>query len=127
MSRKTIFFFLLLATGFFSTAEAQSGYVQRSGDQLVLDGKPYYYIGANYWYGGVLGLLKDHKRGYERLRQELDFLASKGVRNIRVMAAAEGEGLVNGVPRVQPPLQTEKRYFQRSCITRPRHIAFRTR
>ncbi|MGV3528050.1 MAG: glycosyl hydrolase [Flavisolibacter sp.] len=116
MSRKTILFILLLIPGLFSTAKAQSGFVQRSGDQFVLNGKPYYYIGANYWYGGVMGLLPDRKRGYERLRQELDFLASKGVRNIRVMAAAEGEGLVNGVPRVQPPVQTAKGIFNESVL-----------
>lgn len=94
---------------------AQS-FVQRKQDRFYLDGKPYYYIGANYWYGSVLGLQKDKKRGIERLKKELDFLSSKGVKNLRVMAAAEGEGLVNGVQRVGPPLQTEKGKFNESVL-----------
>ena len=91
-------------------------FVQRSQHQFVLDGKPYYYIGANYWYGGILGLNKDQSRGIERLRKELDFLKSKGVSNLRVMAGAEGSGLVHGVERVGPPLQTEKGKFNASVL-----------
>lgn len=94
---------------------AQS-FVQRKQDHFYLDGKPYYYIGANYWYGSILGLQKDKSRGAERLRKELDFLSSKGIKNLRVMAAAEGEGLVNGVERVGPPLQTAKGKFNENVL-----------
>ena len=94
---------------------AQS-FVQTKQGQFFQEGKPYYYIGANYWYGSVLGLQKDQQRGVERLRRELDFLKSKGINNLRVLAAAEGEGLVNGVQRVGPPLQTEKGKFNASVL-----------
>ena len=57
---------------------AQS-FVQTKQHQFFLDGKPYYYIGANYWYGSVLGLQGDRQKGFERLRRELDFLKSKGI------------------------------------------------
>ncbi|MFZ1701347.1 MAG: cellulase family glycosylhydrolase [Pyrinomonadaceae bacterium] len=73
--------------------------------------KPYYFVGTNYWYGSLLGLEKDRKRGIERLRRELDFLKSQGVTNLRLMAGAEGTGLLNGVPRVGPPLQPEPGKF----------------
>jgi mannan endo-1,4-beta-mannosidase len=33
------------------------------GHQFVVDGKPHYFVGTNYWYGGLLGLEKDKKRG----------------------------------------------------------------
>src|SRR5690348_8997498 len=80
---------------------AQS-FVQRRQQQFYLDGKPYYYIGANYWYGAALGLEKDKAKGVDRLRKELDFLKSKGINNLRVLASTEGEGFVNGVQRVKP-------------------------
>ena len=110
---QTLFLFCCL---FVQTAQAQNGFVQRKQQQFMLDGKPYYYIGTNYWYGSVLGLEKDKTRGIDRLRKELDFLKSKGVTNLRVMAAAEGSGLVNGVERVGPPLQTEKGKFNASVL-----------
>lgn len=94
---------------------AQS-FVTRRQHQFFLEGKPYYYIGTNYWYGGVLGLEKDRSKGVERLRKELDFLKSKGINNLRVLAATEGEGMVHGVQRVKPALQTEKGKFNASVL-----------
>ncbi|RYE08199.1 MAG: beta-mannosidase, partial [Sphingobacteriales bacterium] len=73
--------------------------------------KRYYYIGANYWYGALLGLQKDPVRGKARLIKELDFLKSKGVNNLRIMAGSEGKGLINGVDRVKPALQPERGVF----------------
>jgi len=87
------------------------GAVTVKGHQFYLDGKPYYFVGANYWYGSLLGLEKDKKRGVERLRRELDFLKANGITNLRLMAGAEGSGLINGVTRVGPPLQPEQGRF----------------
>src|SRR5437868_6690130 len=98
--RKYLFLIFSLATVFIHSANCQDGFVQATNGQFRLNGKPYYYIGANYWYGSVLALQKDKARGIERLRRELDFLQSEGVTNLRVLASAEGEGMVNGVQRV---------------------------
>lgn len=100
---------------FLQQVHAQS-FVQCKKQQFFLDGKPYYYIGANYWYASFLGLKKDKAKGIERLRKELDFLRSKGINNLRVLAAAEGEGLINGVQRVGPPLQTTKGKFNATVL-----------
>ena len=81
------------------------GFVAVKNHQFYIGEKPYYYIGTNYWYGTLLGLEKDKKRGIGRLRRELDFLKANGVTNLRIMAGAEGSGLINGVNRVAPPLQ----------------------
>ena len=105
-------FFLLCSIAVY----AQGSFVSVKDHQFILGDEPYYYIGANYWYGSILGLQKDRQRGFERLRRELDFLKSKGINNLRVLAAAEGEGLVNGVQRVGPPLQTEKGKFNASVL-----------
>ncbi len=110
------FLFLFVFSSVFFSAEAQSAFVKQKNGQFVLDGKPYYYIGTNYWYGSVLPLQKDKARGIERLRKELDFLKSKGVTNLRVLGGAEGVGLVNGVERVGPSLQPEKGKFNEEIL-----------
>jgi mannan endo-1,4-beta-mannosidase len=98
--------YIFVAVFLFSISAAAAGpFVKVKNGQLVAGGQPYYFIGTNYWYGGLLGLEKDKKRGAERLRRELDFLKAGGVTNLRVMAGAEGAGLINGVTRVGPPLQ----------------------
>ena len=78
-------------------------FVKVRGNKIITDVKPYYFVGTNYWYGSLIALEKDKKRGIERLRKELDFLKSNGVTNLRLMAGAEGSGLLNGVHRVGPP------------------------
>ena len=65
---------------------------------------------------GYLGLQKDKKRGIDRLRNELDFLRSKGITNLRVLAGAEGNGLINGVQRVKPALQPTKGVFDENNL-----------
>lgn len=105
--------FLIFA---FTAAAQSSGFVTVKAHQLIADGKPYYFVGTNYWYGGLLGLEKDKKRGINRLRHELDFLKANGVTNLRLMAGAEGTGLLNGVTRVGPPLQPEQGKFDASVL-----------
>src|SRR5665213_2025941 len=102
---------LLCTILFFQIISAQSEFVQVKGDQFVLSIHPYYYIGTNYWYGGLLALKKDKQKGLNRLKEELDFLKSNGITNVRVLAGAEGKGLINGVQRVGPPLQSEEGVF----------------
>src|SRR5882672_1664749 len=86
----------------------QVSFVAVKDHRFVIDGKPYYYIGANYWYGG---LLANSVEGRRRVKRELDFLASRHVSNLRVMAGAEGSGLINGVTRVAPALQPQQGQF----------------
>ncbi|MBL7743373.1 MAG: cellulase family glycosylhydrolase [Chitinophagaceae bacterium] len=92
---------------------AQTSFVRVQNGRFMLETKPYYYIGVNYWYGG---LVPNDEKGKERVRKELDFLATKGVNNLRVMAGAEGAGQINGVPRVEPALQTKPGIFQKELL-----------
>jgi mannan endo-1,4-beta-mannosidase len=103
---------LLAATGFSQRSE----FLTVKDGQFSLNNKPYYFIGTNYWYGSLLGLEKDKARGIERLRTELDFLKKQGVTNLRLMAGAEGSGLLNNVHRVGPPLQLEQGNFDASTL-----------
>lgn len=56
--------------------------------QLVHNGAPYYFAGANMWYGAYLGS-PGSTGDRARLRRELDALAEIGVTNLRVLAVSE--------------------------------------
>jgi len=108
---------VIVAFAFSSAASAQrAGFVSVKGGRLQLAGSDYRFVGTNYWYGGLLGLEKDKKRGIERLRKELDFLKKNGVTNLRLMGGAEGSGLLNNVVRVGPPLQPENGKFDENVL-----------
>jgi len=67
---------------------AQTGFVRRDGMRLLLEGKPYRFVGANIWYGAYLGA--DAPYGdHARLGRELDRLKALGVSNLRILASAE--------------------------------------
>ena len=70
--------------------------------QFVRNGKPYIFVGTNFWYGPILA---SEGRGGDmaRLVEELDTLQALGVHNLRVLAGADGQ---DGVfSRVEPTLQ----------------------
>ncbi len=112
------FFALIITFGAFSPNlfARSNSFVTVKNHQFFVDERPCYFIGTNYWYGTLLGLEKDKKRGIERLRKELDFLKSNGVTNLRIMAGAEGSGMINGVNRVAPPLQPEQGKFDETIL-----------
>ncbi|WP_419869684.1 glycoside hydrolase 5 family protein [Chryseobacterium sp. CT-SW4] len=103
------FSFLALFWAFLQ-ANAQK-FVETREHQFFLKGKPYYFVGTNFWYASYLGLEKNPDRGIERLRKELDFLQSQNVTNIRVLVGVEGSGKINGVNRVEPAYQYEPGKF----------------
>lgn len=82
--------------------QVEDGFVKVENGQFIRDGKPYYYIGTNFWYGAILG---SEGRGgnRERLCRELDSLKSIGIDNLRILVGSDGTG---GVPaKVEPTLQ----------------------
>ena len=79
------------------------GFVTVKNGRFVRDGKPYTYIGTNFWYGPILA---SEGRGGDiaRLEMELDALKELGIENLRVLVGADGQ---DGVfSRVEPTLQT---------------------
>ena len=107
---KSVFFFLFTLFLFRCTS-AQSSLIKVKGNHFYLNSQPIYYIGTNYWYGGLLALNVDKEKGIDRLKEELDFLKKNGVTNVRVLGGSEGSGLINGVHRVGPPIQPEEGVF----------------
>jgi len=102
------------STAYMRTAPA--GFVTRSGGRLMLDGKPYTFIGANYWQGALLANAAYGKAGRARVVRELNFLAAHGVRNLRILAGAEGSGAIDGSFRVGPSLQPRKGVFSEAAL-----------
>ncbi len=72
-----------------SITQAQDMFVKVNEGHFEINGKPYYYIGSNYWYGGLLADIKN-KDGKARLQKELNFLESEGINNLRVLVGVEG-------------------------------------
>jgi mannan endo-1,4-beta-mannosidase len=111
MTRLLLFITCLLSCNLL--AARPGNFVEVRNTRLVIKDKPYYFIGTNYWYGGLLAA---NPAGKARLRGELDFLVANGVNNLRVLVGAEGEGLILGNPRVGPALQPVQGKFDSSAL-----------
>ena len=82
--------------------ETVSPFIQVKDGQFIRNGQPYYYVGANFWYGAILAS-EGTGGNRERLHQELDSLKAIGADNLRILVGADGK---RGVPtKVEPTLQ----------------------
>ncbi|HRQ30849.1 MAG TPA: hypothetical protein PLU49_12280 [Saprospiraceae bacterium] len=91
----------------------ESSFVTTRGNQFYVHEEPYIFMGTNYWYGGYLWQ-DSLNNGRERLQKELDFLVSKGITNLRVMIAGEGDG---SYPfRIHPAVQENPGIFDESIL-----------
>ena len=96
----------LFSTFILSNFSAQN-FIKVNNNHFIKNGKPYYFIGTNYWYGGMLASKNGNR---ERLKKELDELKSLGITNLRVMASAEGgDQDYTVIPATQP---TQGKYNQ---------------
>ncbi len=111
-----IFLIAALLISVFVSNALGSDFVSARDGKFFHDGGPYVFTGTNYWYGSLLGLEKNSKRGIKRLKKELDFLKAKGVTNLRILGGAEGTGLINNVYRVGPSLQPEQGEFNTNVL-----------
>ncbi len=86
--------------------DTNSPFVTVVDGQFILGGKPYRFVGANFWQGMNLGV--DGPEGNRALLlADLDQLQQLGVTNLRVMASSEGP---NTEPyRMVPALMTSAR------------------
>lgn len=80
-----------------------SKFITVDSTNIVRNGKPYYYIGTNFWSAPILGST-GQGGDRERLHKELDALKAMGVENLRILAGAEaGSANANSVqPYLQP-------------------------
>lgn len=69
--------------------QGSDAFVRVEGNQFIVAGQPYRYVGVNMWYGAYLGSPESDIGDRARLVKELDFLSDMGVTNIRVLGASE--------------------------------------
>ncbi len=80
--------FAILATLFLCISSfAQHSFIKIEDGKFIRNGKPYHFVGTNYWYGALLGIGTANQK---RLMNELDHLKSLGIENLRVLVGAEG-------------------------------------
>ena len=76
-------------------------FIRVRGTQFLHNGKPYYFAGANVWYGCYIGS-PGETGDRPRLLRELDSLKANGIVNLRILAASE-EPYIKG--SVKPVIQ----------------------
>ena len=95
---KVVVMMLLVAVA----ATAQSQFVTVSDGHFVRDGRLYYYVGTNLWYGAILGS-EGQGGDRRRLLRELDAMKRMGIDNLRILVGSDGERGVK--TKVEPTLQ----------------------
>jgi mannan endo-1,4-beta-mannosidase len=95
------------------TPASAAGFVTVRDGGFTLGGKPYYFVGANFWQGMNLGV--DGPTGDRaQLVRELDAMRALGITNLRVMASSEGP---NTEPyRMVPALMTAPGIYDESVF-----------
>ena len=78
------------------SAQPSKAFVRVDGQRFVLGGESYRFAGTNVWYGAYLGAPTAYGNR-DRLRKELDTLASLGLTNLRVLGASELSPLKNSL------------------------------
>ena len=97
--------FLLIFAMIVSATAANAQFVTMKNGHFEREGKPYYYVGTNFWYGAILasnGQGGDRKR----LHRELDKMKAMGIDNLRILVGSDGERGVQK-SKVEPTLQIE--------------------
>lgn len=93
---------LLVASLFIGTLSLSAQFVTSRDGKFWREGKPYYYVGTNLWYGAILGS-EGQGGNRARLCRELDFLKRNGIDNLRILVGSDGERGVK--TKVEPTLQ----------------------
>lgn len=102
--------FILIAGTAFSQ---DRDFVRVEDGQFRIGDEPYYFLGANFWFGMALGS-EGPAGDQQRLVRELDRLQSLGINNLRVMASSEGPDTEPW--RVKPSLQPAPGEFNEDML-----------
>lgn len=101
MLPKLLLLVTLLAFGSFARGQ-QGTFVSVKDGHFERSGKPYYFIGTNFWYGAILGS-EGQGGDRQRLCRELDAMKALGIDNLRILVGSDGERGVK--TKVEPTLQ----------------------
>lgn len=105
--------FVVLSFMTICASSAQNKFITQHNGQFFLKGKPYSYIGTNYWYGAILGS-KGQGGNRKQLKRDLDFMKSQGITNLRVLVGADGPD--GQEVKVRPALQTAPGVYNDSIL-----------
>lgn len=96
----------ILATAILSASmSANTSFVKVQNGHFIKCGKPYYYVGTNFWYGAILGST-GQGGNRKRLVKELDHMKKLGIDNLRILVGSDG---VQGIKtKVEPTLQKSR-------------------
>ena len=108
---RRIFMAILALT--MATAMMAGNFVKVKNGRFVRGGKPYYYVGANFWYGAVLGS-EGSGGNRARLRRELDEMQRLGIDNLRILVGADG--LPGVEDKIEPVLQSRPGVYNDSIL-----------
>lgn len=107
MHKRNFILLLVVFTALFSCTtdsknQKKQGFVRVEQGKFIRKGKPYYYVGTNFWYGAILAS-EGEGGNRDRLCRELDSLKNIGIDNLRILVGSDGK---RGVPaKVEPTLQ----------------------
>jgi mannan endo-1,4-beta-mannosidase len=95
--------FILIVMAGCGRQSEDNTFIHVKDTHFEVGGKPYYFLGTNFWYGLNLGS-KGSGGNRARLIRELDRLQSLGVNNLRIVAGSEGPDTepYRMVPSLQP-------------------------
>ena len=88
-------------------------FVKVKGTQFMRNGKPYRFMGANYWQGMNLGS-QGESGDRNRLKRELDQMRSLGITNLRILALSEGPD--GSMLRLRPSVQDSPGIFREELL-----------
>ncbi len=105
--KKYFFFLAMLLTMAYGCANKSetadnNKFVTVKDGHFVKNGKPYYYVGTNFWYGAILGS-EGQGGDRQRLCRELDYMKEMGIDNLRILVGSDGQRGVT--TKVEPTLQ----------------------
>lgn len=104
MSKKVNFLIVLVLMATSTLIAGATDFVTVENGEFMLRGKPYRYVGTNFWYGPILA--SDGTGGnYQRLMAELDSLQALGIDNLRVLAGGDGDRSIES--HIEPTLQRQ--------------------
>jgi mannan endo-1,4-beta-mannosidase len=106
----SIIAFILFSTCFNVKKVSAQTFVKTENGRFKIGKNKYYYIGANFWYGAILGAKKSDR---PRLLKELDLLKASGVNNLRILVGADGPARPS---KIQPSLQTAPGVYDDSLL-----------
>ncbi|MCB9266282.1 MAG: cellulase family glycosylhydrolase [Lewinellaceae bacterium] len=93
----------VLLIAFMGIPATAQQFITVEGTDFIRKGRPYHFLGANFWYG--INLASEGPGGNRgRLLRELDSLHALGIDNLRIMGASEGpdEAPWRMAPALQP-------------------------